>query len=137
MSITIVAGSKQKLLKAVHEITRHRRSVVITYNEHNLCISDNCRVIIIENLFDLLLVLTHINDVDVVIADIYNIIKNIKSRYGHQLAKRLTEKAFVWLYAYSKARGIDVYILSPLCLINNEPLINTPNYLVVSKVKLL
>ena len=137
VSVTIIAGSKQKLTKALHEIVRGRHSTVVTCSERDLQTSENCKVVVLENVFDLPSVLSHIDDVDVIVVDIYGIIRGIRSSHSYQLARRVNEKVFTWLYAFSKAKGIDVYIMSPLSVTNNKPLVEAPSHLVVSKVKLL
>jgi len=137
MSVVVIAGSKSDILKVASKLVKGRHSVIITCYEQDLSIFKGYKVILLENLNNLPSILIQLKDIEVVIINLYDLIRAINSRYGWQLANRLIEKVFVTIYAFSKARNVYTYVLSPLNLDDNEPLIRAPGYIRVSKVKLL
>lgn len=132
-----MAGGKHKLLKMIDELSKEHCLLVITCNEQISLNFRNHDVILFDNLLDLPSILSSLKETSIVVIDFYDLIRTLESRYSKHLARRIIEKVFIQLYAFSKARNVDVYVLSPLNLTNNEPLINPPNYMNISKVKLL
>ena len=134
MSVVVLIGSKHKIFKELKEL-KNKRVLFITC-ETSAFISNDFKfkfIFLDISNFDTIFSKIANYDFDVIIVEVYEIIKNyLDHKY---MTRRIIEKLLIRLYSLCRAKNIEIFLVNPLNSLTKKPLIDLPNVIPLLRVR--